>query len=81
VIAVPLSYAHGEQVDILVELVEEGDGLYDHVVYTVDVEFQFSAGVGVAETELSFDEVGSVEALEKLWCVEADAAKDFLGGF
>jgi hypothetical protein len=55
--------------------------LYDHVVYTVDIELQFGAGVGVAETELSFDEVGSVEALEELWCVEADAAKDFLGGF
>lgn len=78
VIAVPLSYAHSEQVDVFVELVEEGDGLYDHVVYTVDVELQFSAGVGVAKTELGFNEVSSVEALEKLWCMEADPAKDFL---
>jgi hypothetical protein len=32
----------------------------------------------VAKTELGFNEVSSVEALEKLWCMEADPAKDFL---
>ena len=30
--------AHAKRVNVLVQLVEEGDGLDDHVVHTVDVE-------------------------------------------
>ena len=38
---------HRERVDILVELIEQGDGLDDHVVHSVDVEFYFGSRVGV----------------------------------
>ena len=37
-IAIPLTNLHRKQVDILVELVEEGNSLDDHVVYLVDIE-------------------------------------------
>jgi hypothetical protein len=36
--AVPFPDAHGKSVQIFVELVEEGDGLDDHVVGTAWVE-------------------------------------------
>jgi len=39
VVAVPFAHTHGEEVDVLVELVEESNGLDDHIVDTVDVEF------------------------------------------
>lgn len=37
-VAVPLAYAHREEVDVLVELVEERDGLDDHVIDPIHVE-------------------------------------------
>lgn len=45
--SVPFSYSHRESVYILVELIEEGDSLNDHVVGSVDVELYFCSGVGV----------------------------------
>ena len=38
VIAVPFSDTHGEEIDILVELVEEGNSLNNHIIHSVDVE-------------------------------------------
>jgi hypothetical protein len=35
---VPLADSHGEGVDVLIELVQEGDGLDNHVVRTTGVE-------------------------------------------
>ena len=44
--------AHGECIDVLVELVKQANALYDHVVDTVDVELDLGSRVAVAETEL-----------------------------
>jgi len=55
--------------------------LYDHIIDTVDVELQFGTGVRVAETELSFLDVASVEPFEELGSMKADTAEDFLGCF
>jgi len=38
-IPVPLAYPHGEEIDVLVKLVKERDGLDDHVIDPVNVEF------------------------------------------
>ena len=37
--AIPLLDAHGERVDVLIESVEQRNGLNDHVVLSVDIEF------------------------------------------
>lgn len=43
---------HGESVDIFVQLIQQSDGLDDHVVDSVDIELHFSSGVAVAKTQL-----------------------------
>lgn len=43
---------HGESVDVFVQLIQQSDGLDDHVVDPVDVELYFSSGVAVAQTQL-----------------------------
>ena len=46
--------SHGERIDIFVELIEQSDGLNDHVINPIDVEFHFSTWIGMAKTQLSF---------------------------
>lgn len=48
-------------VDVLVELVEEGDCLDDHIVGAVHVELDLCARVGVAETKLGLSNVYNME--------------------
>jgi hypothetical protein len=45
-----LPNAHGEGIDIFVQLIEQSNRLNDHVVNTVDVELDFGSGIGVAKT-------------------------------
>ena len=52
VVAVPFAHAHGEGVDVLVELVEERNRLDDHVVLAPWVELDFAPAVRVAEAKL-----------------------------
>ena len=49
--SVPLLHPHGVRVDLLVELVEEADGLYHHRVHLVRREFELVPRQGVAESE------------------------------
>jgi len=50
--AVPFADTHDEGVDVLVEGVEESDGLDDHVVGPLDVELHLVPGEGVRERQL-----------------------------
>lgn len=43
---------HGESVDVFVQLIQQSNGLDDHVVDPVHIELDFSSGVAVAETQL-----------------------------
>lgn len=47
-----LPNAHGEGVDVFVQLVQQGDGLDDHVVRPVDVELDLGPGVAVTQPQL-----------------------------
>lgn len=81
--SIPLAHAHGKSVDVLVELVEQGDRLDDHVVGAVDVELYLGARVGVTKAELGAAHVAHLEAGEELLGVETDATDDLeraLGG-
>ena len=60
-VPIPLLDTHSKQVDVLVQLVEESNGMYDHVVDMVHVEFETGASVKVSKTELCVDEVLVVE--------------------
>jgi hypothetical protein len=52
--------------------------LDDHVIDSVDVELEFGAGVGVAETELRFLDIVCLEAFEEFGGMEANTADEFL---
>lgn len=43
---------HGESVDVFVQLIQQSNGLDDHVVGPVDVKLDFGSGVAVAKTQL-----------------------------
>lgn len=74
--AVPLSDAHGELVDVLVKLVEHGNGLNDHVVGAMDVELDLGAGVGVTETQAGLDQVVGFEAGQKLLSMKSETSDE-----
>lgn len=75
---VPFADTHGESVDGLVKLVENGDGLDDVVVVTLDGELYLSAGVGVTKTELGSAHVTLAQLLEELGGVETDTTEKIL---
>lgn len=68
--------AHGKGVDVLVELIEEGDGLDDVVIGTVDVELDFATRVAVSKTELGLLDISLLELLDELGKVETDTAEE-----
>ena len=61
-----LPNAHRECIDIFVELIEQSNGLDDHVIHTIDIELDFGTGIGVAETQLSFVLILIGQALHQL---------------
>lgn len=65
-------HAHREGVDVLVQLVQETDGLDDHVVHAVHVELHFGPGVAVAEAQLGLRGRLGSEALHQRMEVQAD---------
>lgn len=82
---VPLTNTHGECVDVLVQLVQQGDALNDHVIGLVDVELNLGTRVRVSETTLGCDEVGDFdvltsEGLEESGEVHANATQELEGG-
>jgi len=77
VVGVPLPHPHGERVDVLVQLIEQSDALDDHVVRTVDVEFDLAPRVGVTQTELGLTGSLGRQVLDQLVEVETDATDDF----
>lgn len=44
--------AHGERVDVFVQLIQQSDGLDDHVVSPIDIELYFCSRVAVPKTQL-----------------------------
>jgi hypothetical protein len=64
---VPFTYAHGECVDGLVELVEDGDGLNDMIVVLLDGELDLGSGVGMTKTQLCSACVAFSELLQELF--------------
>lgn len=46
--------SHGESVDVFVQLVQQSNGLDDHVVGPVHIELDLGSGVAVAKTQLCF---------------------------
>lgn len=47
-----LPNAHGERVDVFVQLIQQRNRLDDHVVHPVHVELHFGSRVAVAKTQL-----------------------------
>lgn len=68
----PSPNTHGEGVDVLVQLVQEADGLDDHIVHAVHVELHLGPGVAVAEAQLCLGGRLCGEALHQRVEVQAD---------
>ena len=68
-----LPYSHGECVDVLIELVDKCNCLNDHVIHTVNIELDLSAGVSMAKAKLSFDSSNRRQTGDKFWKVHANA--------
>lgn len=56
---------HGESVDVFVQLIQQSNGLDDHVVDPVDIELYFSSGVAVAKTQLCLGSSLASQTLHK----------------
>lgn len=52
--------AHGESVNILIQLIKEGYALDDHVVHPMNIELYFGSGIAVTQTKLGNS--------RSLWC-------------
>lgn len=70
-----LPHTHGERVDVLVELIQESDGLDDHVVCPVDIKLDFGSGVAVTQTQLSFGCSLGGEPLDQRVKVQTDTCQ------
>lgn len=68
-----LPNTHGKGVDVFVQLVQQGDGLDDHVVRPVDVEFDFGSGVAVTQAKLGLGGSQASQALHQGVEVQTDA--------
>jgi len=73
---VPLTNAHSEGVEVLVELVEKGNTVDDHVIGLVHVELDLGTGVRVTETEDSLGVVFLGKCLEEASKVETDTTDE-----
>lgn len=56
---------HGERVDVFVQLIQQGNGLDDHVVRPVDVEFDFGSGVAMTKAKLGLGGSQGSQALHQ----------------
>ena len=84
VVAVPFSDSHGEGVNVFVELIDQCDGLDDHVVLSVNVEPKFGSRVTMRETSLGGVLDQRSQRFLHLWEVlsggPADLDDSFTGG-
>lgn len=60
-----LPNTHGEGVDVFVQLIQQGNGLDDHVVRPVDVKFDFGSGVAMTKTKLGLGGSQGSQALHQ----------------
>lgn len=64
--AVPFTNSHCEGVHVLVELVEHGDSLDDHIVRAINVELHFSSRIGMTQSQLGTADITHFETFEQL---------------
>mmetsp|Transcript_56389 Transcript_56389/g.114897 ORF Transcript_56389/g.114897 Transcript_56389/m.114897 type:complete len:517 (+) Transcript_56389:1025-2575(+) len=72
--AVPLLHTHRVGVDLLVELVQQADGLHDHRVNLVRAELQLIAGQGVAQAQHHSAKLVLLQAVDEGRKLATDAA-------
>lgn len=68
-------YSHGERVDILVQLVQQADGLDDHVVRPMDIELDLCPGIAVPKTQLSLGCSRSRQPAHQFMEIQPDPTK------
>ena len=73
---VPLPDSHHKRIDVLVQRVQQRDGLDDHVVHPVDVELDLGARVRVRQPQLRLVQVYILELRNEAGQVGADAAEE-----
>lgn len=71
-----LPNSHGESVDVFVQLIQQRDGLDDHVVHPVHVELDLRPRVAVAETQLGLGRGQRGQTFDQRVEVKTDAWKE-----
>ncbi|MNE76634.1 hypothetical protein D3C80_1728790 [compost metagenome] len=78
--SVPLSHSHGKSVHVLVQLIEHGNGLNNHIVSLVDIELDLGTRVGMGETQLSLLYITLLDSLDEFVNVESNASQQLKHG-
>jgi len=74
---VPFSASHGEGIEIFIQLIQERDTLDDHVIDSIDIEFDLGSRVSVSETSLRLEEITFLEFFDELFEMNSDASDEF----
>ncbi|KAH3661226.1 hypothetical protein OGAPHI_006633 [Ogataea philodendri] len=79
--SVPLLDSHGVSVDVLVQLVEQSNGLDDVIVVLLNRKLNLGSGVGVSKTKLGSFQVSLLKTLEQLGTENTDTSQQILHNF
>jgi hypothetical protein len=79
--SVPLAHSHRKGVEIFVKLIQEGNGLDDHIVSTTRIKFHFGTRVRVTETQLGLLQATVSQHFHKFGEMSSNGTKDFADGF
>ena len=75
--AVPFLNSHGEGVDVLIERIEDGDGVHDRLVLSVRIELHLIPGVAMSQPTPGLIHIILLNVLGESWEVKEGATKEF----
>ena len=52
-----IPYSHAKGVDVLVQVIEKTNSLYNHVIHSIDIEFHVGSTIVAPKTQLSLLQV------------------------
>lgn len=70
----PLLKSHAEGINVLVHLLNEGNGLHDWLVLPVNISSALLSGVGMSQTKLSLFGIILVNFLQNLWQMSSNTS-------
>ena len=68
--------SHGEGIDVFIQLIQQTNGLDDHVVYTMNIKLYFCSRVTVAQTQLCLGSHWTSQSLDHLLKMKSYSSED-----